>query len=474
MNEQPATDISILIVDDETIIRQRIALHLQRAGYSIVGFAKDGREASQLLISLQPDIVITDIAMPFVSGIELLKQAREEGNTAKFIFITGYNEFDFALTALKNKATDYLLKPIDPSQLIKAAERACKEIAFERKQQNLASAYANLKESAALYRFLSGEDLSQLFSSQLSAILQHPQTYRLLLAYGTEPLEPVSPLHYLLPNGLHLVFLKAGTTDLMNRFPRDQWYLALGKPLSDVEQLRSNFPLLRRTLLQRFFTPEVHVYYQENYREALSVSADFSEENRELIRQQQYFRLRELLAKEVRAIDNPLALESYTADMALLFGEFSPDAQRFPWKAYSPLWILERFTSLSQYIEYLQNVASSLFPETEDTSLPLVERVRSFLLANYPQPQLNLETIGLQVFAHPNYVSTRFKEETGSTVIEYLTSLRLEQAKALLQTTQLSCKQIALSVGFLDSGYFSKCFKKQYGYSPKNFQDPSN
>ena len=475
MHSTSHSDISVLIVDDESLIRQRIALHVERAGYSIAGFAGDGKEAALLLSQLQADIVITDIAMPFVSGVELLEKARESGNRARFIFITGYNDFAFAISALKNKASDYLLKPVDPKLLLVAVDNACKEIVLERTQQDLMRTYGNLKDASLLYRFLSGADLIQDCSSSLQRILKKPEGLRLLLVHDGDTSKNFPGSPYLLPNGLYLYFVHPGGMEILKQLSSDRTYLVLGNPLGDSTSLRSCFPVLRRTLLRRLLSPDVHLYYQANQLAISPLLADFTKENRELLRQKHYAQLRNLIADEVPTIDDPLSLELYMASLLSLFREYTLNRQGFPWEVYSPLWILERFERRTDYIDYLQKAVDSLCVESgSDASLPLVERVQTFLLANYAQPQLNLETIGLHVFAHPNYVSTRFKEETGMNVIEYLTTLRLEKAKVLLETTSMSCGQIACSVGFQDQGYFSRCFKKKYAYPPNAFQSSKN
>lgn len=464
------SDISVLIVDDEVIVRERVALHVRKAGYSIVGLSQDVKEALAVLDSSPVDIVITDIAMPSISGVEFLEQVRKEGNDARFIFITGYNDFSYAVTALKNKASDYLLKPIDPKGLLSALECAGREIRAERKQYEIAQAYDKLKDGAFLYRYLSGEDVGSACSPPLRERIEHPEGLRLgLLAMNEMPCESLSETAYFLPNGMHLFFLKPGALADAKRYVSDTDYLALGAPMTEAAGLRNEFSILRRLLLKRFFSPRIHIYYQSDSLYSNPVHVDFAKQNRELLQKKHYGRLRELVAEEIRTIDTPAALEVYTASLMNLLREFGRNGQDFPWEDYSPLWMLERFNSLSEYEGYIQGALTDMSKRDSDASLSVVERVKAFLEANYAQPSLNLETIGLHVFAHPNYVSTKFREEMGMTVIEYLTSLRLEKAKELLQSTSLACGQVANAVGFQDQGYFSRCFKKKFGESPNSF-----
>ncbi len=472
MNCNDRKNITVLIVDDESLIRQRIALHVNRAGYTIIGFAKDGQEASELIAQHNPDIVITDIAMPKVTGVQLLEQARRDGNTSHFIFITGFDDFSYALSALKNKASDYLLKPVDPKLLLQAVEKAYEDICEQQKQQDAIRAYGNLKDASLLYQILSGTgDLVEGCSDSLATVLRHLDGVRLLLIHnGGSPFDgDLKP--YLLPNGVHLYFILPGDMGILNQLSSDDTYLAVGNPLSDMESLKVCFPMLRRTLLRRLISPKTHLFYQTDKQDNSSSLSDFTQHNKALLEQNQLAKLRELIPNEVNTLTSAIALERYTASLFDLFREFKLNGQGFPWQAYSPLWILERFDGRAELIEYLQRALDSIVSENNDSSLSLVDRVKAFLDFNYMHSGLSLEAIGLRVYAHPNYVSTKFKEETDKTVIAYLTELRLEKAKALLESTEFSCGQIAVSVGFQDQGYFSKCFKKQYGYPPTACQN---
>lgn len=461
-------NISVLIVDDESIIRQRIALHVRNAGYMVIGSAADGETALQMLNELHPDIVITDIVMPFFSGVELQEKAREAGFHTRFIFITGHNDFSFAVSALKNHADDYLLKPIDAREMLASLAKATGEVRELRRRQEMDVDYTSIKTAAWLYRYLEGEDLEPETESVLR-IFENISDFRLLLVYSGSPMDTMPGRPYLLPNGLYLYFVTRNAMNSLTKFPSGSSYRALGNPMTEISRLRTDYHSLRRTLLWRFFAPDVHVFVQEDcrQRDGTGISSDFRSRNEELLQQKHYSRLKAAVAEEVHTLTHPHALEMYAASLLSLFREYSLRMKHdFPWQTYSALWVLERFGSLDEFIDYLCDAIDSL-GIGEDAGLTLVERVRLYLCANYARPRLlSLETIGLRVFAHPNYISTRFKEETGMTVVEYLTSLRLEKARELLQTTSMTCVQVARTVGFMEPGYFSKCFKKKYGYPP--------
>lgn len=116
---------SVLVVDDE--IRQREAVignvDWQRAGFEVVGGAENGIEALDLLEKLEPDLVLTDIKMPLMTGLELAKRTREIRPATKFVILSGYDDFEYAQEAFKYNVIRYLLKPVSASELTEEFEK---------------------------------------------------------------------------------------------------------------------------------------------------------------------------------------------------------------------------------------------------------------------------------------------------------------------------------------------------------------
>lgn len=110
---------SVLVVDDE--IRQREAIiksvNWEKAGFKVVGDAENGIEALELLEKLEPDLILTDIKMPLMTGLELARKAREVRPAAKLVILSGYDDFEYAQEAFKYNVIRYLLKPISASEI---------------------------------------------------------------------------------------------------------------------------------------------------------------------------------------------------------------------------------------------------------------------------------------------------------------------------------------------------------------------
>lgn len=140
----------LLIVDDEAWIRERLRYTVDWAGMNVevIGEASDGEEALEVSRRLLPDIVITDIRMPCIDGLEYIKRLKAEDNRAKVVIISGYSDFEYAQKAIKLGAFDYILKPIEDDELIGIVQRCLAEIDSERdKDKLLKAAKEQIKES---------------------------------------------------------------------------------------------------------------------------------------------------------------------------------------------------------------------------------------------------------------------------------------------------------------------------------------
>lgn len=138
----------VLVVDDEPFVRRGIVSQTDWAslGFEVVGEAGDGVCGLELARKLQPDLIICDIRMPKMNGIDMLKELRREGNAVSVIFLTAYDEFEYAREALKLYADDYILKPFEDGELEKVILRVKERIAWRRSREGGAEARTAIPE----------------------------------------------------------------------------------------------------------------------------------------------------------------------------------------------------------------------------------------------------------------------------------------------------------------------------------------
>lgn len=138
--------LRVFLVDDETLIRtgMKRLLDWESLGFTVVGEAENGRDALPQILSLSPHLVLTDLKMPFVGGLELARQVREALPLTEVIVLTGYDEFDYARQAIRVGVFDFLLKPISPQELTASLLR------LRRKREGRALPYPYEREAALL------------------------------------------------------------------------------------------------------------------------------------------------------------------------------------------------------------------------------------------------------------------------------------------------------------------------------------
>lgn len=136
-------EIKVFLVEDEMVIRRGIknSIDWEKEGYIFCGEASDGELAYPMIIKEKPDILITDIRMPFMDGLELCKLVKEELPNIKILILSGYNEFDYAKEAIRLGVTEYLLKPISSGKLLEALNGVSESIRREKEDKDLVRKY---------------------------------------------------------------------------------------------------------------------------------------------------------------------------------------------------------------------------------------------------------------------------------------------------------------------------------------------
>ena len=129
--------IKVFLVEDEIVVREGIKKNInwQQEGFEFAGEASDGELAYPLIQSAKPDILITDIKMPFMDGLELSRLVKKELPDIKILVLSGYNEFEYAKEAINIGITEYLVKPISGAKLLETVKKVAITIEEERQQR---------------------------------------------------------------------------------------------------------------------------------------------------------------------------------------------------------------------------------------------------------------------------------------------------------------------------------------------------
>ncbi|MCK9330785.1 MAG: response regulator [Candidatus Cloacimonetes bacterium] len=449
-------NIHFLVIDDEPIIVERVKKYLQDFGFAFISTATNGSEAMDKIRTSQPEIVISDISMPVMSGLDLLEQCRKEGYDCEFIMLTGYNEFDYAVTALKNKAADYLLKPLSKEKLLSAINKAVVSVKEIQAEEERISSIEAMNDSAFLFNFLLGINLDSHASGKIKDLIKMEDPLRLLVIDGR--CKPEDSNLILLPDGIFIGFLHSN-------YKFDYQNYTITEVCHNTSELRIQFNKARLKLLSRFFDDK---YYNEPDFQKIDLLINAIEN---VVEHKKFSSLSSMLEENCKCIKCPLELEYFTSRMIMAFKEKLIDSGALNgWEFSPPIFMLEQFDGMQDLVKWLTDLTSVMFKIDENIGhYPLSDRVAHYIEGHYSESDLSLGMIAAAVCANPAYVSTRFREDTGETVIEHLNSFRLDKSADLLQATSMEIQEIANAVGFTNPLYFSRCFRKKYGVSPSAF-----
>lgn len=496
----------ILIVDDEYWVGRWITEVLKNVpGMEVADVCQDGEEAQQFMKTAPVDILITDINMPILNGLDLIRGTGELKRMPEAIVISGYDEFEYARQAIELEVLAYLLKPLEKTELLQALEKAAKKIGDRREQ----SQHSRLGYYAEI------ENL-------LSEFFQHPQDrlrkkldlsfmrkdfkekYFMIGMIQNANLE-VSPLPkeelrkkleeasrgravFLIRRNPHTwSFMIAGIENgsgfyldnsVLYQILKDCFW-GISEAHMDLTQLEEADQEAKAAILTKLGGKEgsgsVGEFLTDRNDEFLSaintrdkekivkccetLSSDFRNEPYHLTSCLNFYFV---LAGEVIKMLSETYKKQQNVELLDLIDEgyeFSVQIRDF----YSISAICRHFE------EYSLRVIDTLNRTGPLSVNDIVQRVKGILRERYGA-DLNLGSLADEFDINPSYLSKKFKDETGINFVDYLARVRIEQAQSLLRHTELSIANISGQVGFNDPKYFSKVFLALTGFKPSEYR----
>jgi two-component system response regulator YesN len=534
----------LLVVDDEYNIRDGIvnAIPWHTCNAEVVGDAGSGIEALKKVEQFHPDIVITDIYMDDMDGLELAESLRQKYPSIKVIILSGYDEFEYAKKALQLKIFSYLLKPVLPEELMKVVREVIDEIQNEeRLKKKIGMLEKEMKINRQMLRERILNDLvhgrirrDNEFSERLllAGINSDKGAYACLIfsmdgyydLLETHGMEKVYKMLQCIQEITGSIFEKGFDTwsyiDNMGNIIAVLGGAAAGRSrnLSDVDTRIEKLKHVIKGTMDITLTVAVGGFYgdilevPESYTEALkaldmrvwagkdcviyiddaySISGDrfIYPEDREnailaAINEDDDIKIRSCVKAFfdfLRSRNYPkehvrVALMELFAVIARKFMDNSVDIYKlYERNILDPYKALDRFDTIDEINNWLIKIISGCVCELrKNRSISVksvINKARSYIEANYTSPDISLNSIAEHVYLNPAYFSKLYKKETGETYMEYLTSLRISRAKALLRDTNIRVSDIGAAVGYLNSQYFATFFKKVTGKTPIEYRE---
>lgn len=524
---------SILFVDDEEDVFRVILKKLgwENLGFSVAGYAKNGREALELAEEMQPDVLMTDIKMPYMDGLELGRQMKELCPQVKIIIFSGFDKFEYAQEAIKLEVEEYILKPINAEELRSVFLRLRKKLDRERaEKQDIDKLHQYYMESLPVLqenfftsliegcippeevgRFLSNYRID-LPGPYYAVCLVHAnpafsgsEIEPLLLSMSVKKLaeEQLSEhwrgkIFTYLGNTVLIAQLSCLTevtnlTDTLDRFCRLARHLCgaavtvgIGQVCSDLRELSVSYSGAADAVSCKVLYGNTRVINIAEVAPAEEIDIDWEAKCLQQVFRQIKTGSREDLEQEIRRCVSQVScqgtsLQKYRLFLMTLLTEIFHfgSNNRLNMDSvfgegrdiYSEALRLESPEALEQWMLALGVQMQDLLEHRrQSTTRSLVDKAEDYVREHYTDQSLSVETVCRSLTISATYFSTVFKKETGKTFINYLTDYRMERAVRLLLEGDEKTYIIAGKVGYADPNYFSYVFKKRFGVSPTRYR----
>ncbi len=523
--------LKVLLVDDEPVILEGLTVMIdwEQEGLKIVGTASDGMEAFQMIRQLSPDIVITDIKMPRMTGLELLERVREKGNkSVAFIVLTGFDDFSYARRALKLEAIDYLLKPVEKKELLGALKKAssvCEEINRSKKTDNelqkellfhnIISLINGKSDNVAInnvkqflgkmtgVRYISielGENHDSISKATVDDKRRmQKQMYSVCLDFAEDEYRVLFDVS-LRGSSYDVGFVYSD--ELLKDGMTEQEYFAQFRKVLDE---RLGFPFIFipgrkvdgladisvscKSVAMADSLREWSAYEDADEAKLASFINSGLAVNKkdvdELVRSVARNRKEDIIRGAAMLVDSFQGMETRFISMIidyLMFGLIGTakdlDSQidqeevlrYISDSVYEEIELKSDSENLSKilvdYAEYLDELRSS-------NSAGILKNIEDDIRENYRE-NLTLKELGAKYYINASYLGQLFKAKYGTTFKSFLHRIRIEKAEELLINSDMKMYNIAEAVGYKDTDYFIDHFIAEKGCTPSKFRKEKN
>jgi len=524
---------SVLLVDDEEDVIQIIMKKMdwESMGFQIAGYAHNGVEALEMAEELQPDVVMTDIKMPYMDGLTLSRKLKELYRTVKIIIFSGFDEFEYAKEAIQIEVEEYILKPIDAGNLKEVFGRIREKIDREMdEKRNVDKLREYYMESLPILQ-------ENFYTSLIDGRIPEGKVDKYLSNYQiglTGPYYVVSILHVStsdIPRNMNPFLLGVSVKKLAEEHMEEEWKSRILMYLGDIlvitqleaqEQITEftdfmdQFCRLAKHVCEAMVTAGIGyvcdnlldirlswqgarsaVSYRVIYGNARAINiaeidpmknGDERWEEQEIQKILKRIRMgsREELETEIshcirRFVQNGTTMQKYQIFIMGLLTEIfrfcnnnQLDSTEFygeKGETFERCMQMESPEELEHWLlKICEKLQKTVQQERQASTKSFVSRAVEYVQEHYSDRNITVESVCRELGVSAAYFSTIFKKETGKTFISFLTDYRMEKAVELLMTTSDKTYIIAEKVGYADPNYFSYAFKKQYSMSPSKYR----
>lgn len=521
--------LKVILVDDEQNIINLLKLCIKwdKLNMEVVGEANCGSEALDLIEELKPDIVLTDIQMPYMDGIELSKQILESYVDISVVILTAHEQFEYAQQSVSIGVSDFILKPIDPNLITGTLKHLQKKIYHNRKR--LLDLETSFKYVQNNLRELKNKFLNDLVNANLNnlQIFKELEIANILLNDTDTPIQVsvvnifFDSLKYttikkqiIIQNCIDYI-IETFATDknlyvfedaysnivLLNNDPSiylpeisdhitlyfqsnisTNVYCGIGNIVSQITDISTSYEQAKNSLKLCYILNENVVSSSAQINSHLDTNSNSLDDLDILIKlglQKQAIEttsklLYSTLPEEIHDLSNTklLAIDISSKIVKILTQNgISLTSLNFINLSYSNLINLQLYSDIEKYIiEVISKACHLMKKVNKHHSNDVVSQIIKHLETHYNDETISLSSLAKQFYINSSYLSRIFKNETQKPFSEYLVGLRIEKAIQYLEVADYKAYQLAQMTGIPDPIYFVKCFKKVTGIGFQEFK----
>lgn len=508
---------TVFIADDEQVIREGLKriIDWQAYDFEVCGEAANGEDALNQIMFLNPSLVIIDIRMPKMHGIDVIKAARDRGFAGKIIIISGYSDFKYAQQAIRFGVDYYLTKPVDEDELVDIISQVRGSIRKDKKASRVMQHYQEKVKKEIIDDIISDRaDISLINTADifLDADIYQVVIYEQYMRNSDVMPYPFSDLlrvtnngsftfEHIKKDGKNVILLKGPyALDKFQHFlshytstppqkgsPLDTLFLAYGMAVESISEIHISYTQANELISRRFFcAPGQHTLgYGElpSYELRIASIDDYkiTEYCSDIMNYIQTFN-RKKIADAMSALTKYLftvqedtnTIKLFLTDLFLRIKErFNHlyGATMIPFPSNSEIIeIIDQKFYLYEIIQFFisqfEMIMSSIGTSSRDS---ILDDIIFYIEHNY-QSNIKLDTIAPLFGYNSAYLGKIFSKFVGESFNNYIDRIRIEHAKQLIVENTLKVYEIAESVGYKNVDYFHKKFKKYMGQNPAEYR----
>ncbi|HEY2493665.1 MAG TPA: response regulator transcription factor [Paenibacillus sp.] len=500
----------VFIVDDEPFIIEGLydIVDWAQLGLEIVGQAENGLDALNALKVVPADILITDISMPMMNGLDLIRSVRSFQPELKVIVLSGYNEFSYLKEGLTLGIENYLLKPINLEEFKATLNMIVEKLNISKEKHTFNEHSIMILRDNVMYRWMRNLINPQEFQERadiLGIVVNKPFVSVSLLRPEHSYNEVFESISNQLKSNARVIPFRDMDGDIVLLYNFDDPEQGENEVQDTNDKLLNGLSAYQPLYLSIGSVEDVQAGASQSYinaKKAQEYVMIFPEEkilryddlkDREanadrslLMNWNDYVKLimaknkEELLARIEEDFGSLQQIEGISPgllqDVAMEWMiRFKMQLEEIQHAEASDLYNnhfdkIRMTSSIEELVDIMKEVASITVDSlARDVKSPVVQQVLNYIDESY-NADLSLKTLGDLYNIHPVYLGHLFNKEVNESFTEYINRYRIEKAKEMLRLTQMKVHEIARSVGYWETGYFYKQFKRYVGISPKEYK----